>query len=71
MTPDAANTGAHVSANERPSGFVKRSVRTSLGFSFRNVTTFSRYAGVTSRKGQNDRTVGVGRYRTCDGSAIE
>ena len=40
--PDASNAGAQTSGRERPSGFVKRKVRTSFGFASSQVLTVAR-----------------------------
>ncbi len=41
-TPDFWNAGSQRPERDAPSGLVKMSVRTSLGFAFRKVLTFSR-----------------------------
>ena len=41
-TPDSWKAGSQTSLRETPSGFVKMSVRTSLGLSVRNVLTVFR-----------------------------
>lgn len=67
----ASNTGAHTSLNERPSGFVKRSVSTSFGLLFRKVTTCSRYAGVQMRRSTRRTYEHRVLNGTCNGPAIE
>ena len=76
--PEASNTGAHTSGRERPSGFVNKKVRTSLGLASSQLLTVVRYAvGVTPEKSATGSAVNTGAYlgqchrRTTTGLVIQ